>query len=123
MYCFRYTSHEVIIDDEQIKWFEELLKSKPADDGWRIFVFSHAPPNGSGIRIIQENHDVNGCCWLNHSDEKNCRKFNTFEPDLTLENATLGLASHLGVSIMGPSSLGPLSSLQLNCKTSLMLWM
>lgn len=75
MHCFRYTSHEVIIDEEQIKWFEELLKSKPADDGWRIFVFSHAPPNGSGIRIIQENHVVNGCCWLNHSDEKNCRKF------------------------------------------------
>lgn len=71
----RYTSHEVIIDDEQIRWFEELLKSKPAEEGWRIFVFSHAPPNGSGIRIIQENHVVNGCCWLNHSDEKNCRKF------------------------------------------------
>lgn len=71
----KYTSHEVIIDDDQIRWFEELLKSKPADEGWRIFVFSHAPPNGSGIRIIQENHVVNGCCWLNHSDEKNCRKF------------------------------------------------
>ena len=70
-----YTSHEVIIDEEQIRWFEELVKSKPADEGWRIFVFSHAPPNGSGIRIIQENHVVNGCCWLNHSDEKNCRKF------------------------------------------------
>jgi len=69
------TSHEVIIDDEQIRWFEDLVKSKPADKGWRIFVFSHAPPNGSGIRIIQENHVVNGCCWLNHSDEKNCRKF------------------------------------------------
>lgn len=113
----KYTSHEVIIDEEQIRWFEDLVKSKPADDGWyvivflflltgnlfgfvvmlhvpflswpytfsdpplfsysvrRIFVFSHAPPNGSGIRIIQENHVVNGCCWLNHSDEKNCRKF------------------------------------------------
>jgi len=71
----KFTSHEVIIDDEQIRWFEELVKSKPADEGWRIFVFSHAPPNGSGIRIIQENHVVNGCCWLNHSDEKNCRKF------------------------------------------------
>lgn len=70
-----FTSHEVIIDEEQIRWFEELVKSKPADEGWRIFVFSHAPPNGSGIRIIQENHVVNGCCWLNHSDEKNCRKF------------------------------------------------
>jgi hypothetical protein len=60
----KYTSHEVIIDEEQIRWFEDLLKSKPADDGWRIFVFSHAPPNGSGIRIIQENHVVNGCCEL-----------------------------------------------------------
>mmetsp|Transcript_16004 Transcript_16004/g.29024 ORF Transcript_16004/g.29024 Transcript_16004/m.29024 type:complete len:611 (-) Transcript_16004:385-2217(-) len=71
----KFTSHEVIIDDDQIQWFEELMKSKPADEGWRIFVFSHAPPNGSGIRIIQENHVVNGCCWLNHSDEVNCRKF------------------------------------------------
>jgi len=71
----KYTSHEVITDDDQIRWFEELVKSKPADEGWRVFVFSHAPPNGSGIRIIQENHVVNGCCWLNHSDEKNCRKF------------------------------------------------
>ncbi len=71
----KYTSHEVIIDDEQIRWFEELAKSKPAEEGWRIFVFSHAPPNGCGLRIIQENHVVNGCCWLNHSDERKCRKF------------------------------------------------
>ena len=71
----KYTSHEVIIDDEQIRWFEELARSKPAEEGWRIFVFSHAPPNGCGLRIIQENHVVNGCCWLNHSDERKCRKF------------------------------------------------
>jgi hypothetical protein len=71
----KYTSHEVIIDERQIDWFEDLVKSRPADEGWRVFVFSHAPPNGSGIRIIQENHVVNGCCWLNHSDERNCRRF------------------------------------------------
>jgi hypothetical protein len=71
----KYTSHEVIIDEDQINWFEDLVKKNPADEGWRIFVFSHAPPNGSGIRIIQENHVVNGCCWLNHSDERNCRRF------------------------------------------------
>jgi hypothetical protein len=71
----KYTSHEVIIDEQQIDWFEDLVGSKPADEGWRIFVFSHAPPNGSGIRIIQENHVINGCCWLNHSDERNCRRF------------------------------------------------
>lgn len=70
-----YTSHEVIVDSEQIKWFEEFLKSKPAEEGNKIFVFSHAPPNGSGLRVLQENHVVNGCCWLNHSKEDQCRKF------------------------------------------------
>jgi len=70
-----YTSHEVIVDEEQIAWFEQLLKDHPADDDWKIFVFTHAPPNGSGLRIIQENHVVNGCCWLNHSNEKQCKKF------------------------------------------------
>uniref|UniRef100_A0A7S0Q9T2 EF-hand domain-containing protein n=1 Tax=Coccolithus braarudii TaxID=221442 RepID=A0A7S0Q9T2_9EUKA len=70
----KYTSHEVTIDDEQVKWFEDLVKSKPAADGWKIFVFSHAPPIGSGLRVLQENHVVNGCCWLNHSGESN-RKF------------------------------------------------
>jgi hypothetical protein len=70
-----YTSHEVIVDTAQIEWFENLLLEKPADDGWKIFVFTHAPPNGSGLRVLQENHVVNGCCWLNHSNEKQCRKF------------------------------------------------
>jgi Calcineurin-like phosphoesterase len=70
-----FTSHEVIIDDAQIEWFESFLETHPADDGWKIFCFTHAPPNGSGLRVLQENHVVNGCCWLNHSDEKNCRKF------------------------------------------------
>jgi hypothetical protein len=70
-----YTSHEVTIDQAQIDWFEETLKNHPATDGWKIFVFTHAPPNGSGLRVLQENHVVNGCCWLNHSNEKQCRKF------------------------------------------------
>jgi hypothetical protein len=71
----KYTSHEVTIDKEQLQWFEDTIKAHPADEGWRIFVFSHAPPNGSGLRVLQENHVVNGCCWLNHSDDKECRKF------------------------------------------------
>ena len=62
-----YTSHEVCIDDEQIEWFENTIKSCPASEGWRVFVFSHAPPMGSGLRVLQENHVVNGCCWLNHN--------------------------------------------------------
>jgi len=71
----KYTSHEVTIDDEQIAWFEDLVKTHPSSEGWKIFVFTHAPPNGSGLRVLQENHVVNGCCWLNHSDEFKCRKF------------------------------------------------
>mmetsp|Transcript_16814 Transcript_16814/g.27897 ORF Transcript_16814/g.27897 Transcript_16814/m.27897 type:complete len:605 (-) Transcript_16814:97-1911(-) len=70
-----YTSHEVIVDDVQLAWFENLLETHPASEGWKMFVFTHAPPNGSGLRVLQENHVVNGCCWLNHSDELKCRKF------------------------------------------------
>lgn len=71
----KYTSHEVIIDDKQLAWFEQFLIEHPADDGWKVFMFTHAPPNGSGLRVLQENHVVNGCCWLNHSDDVKCRKF------------------------------------------------
>jgi len=71
----KYTSHEVTIDDEQVRWFEQVLIDHPSTDGWKIFVFTHAPPNGSGLRVLQENHVVNGCCWLNHSDEEKCSKF------------------------------------------------
>ena len=70
----RYTSHEVFIDDEQVAWFEQTIKECPADEGWRVFVFSHAPPMGSGLRVLQENHVINGCCWLNHSG-RNTGKF------------------------------------------------
>ena len=70
----RYTSHEVYIDPEQVDWFEKTIKECPADEGWKVFVFSHAPPMGSGLRVLQENHVVNGCCWLNHSGE-NTRRF------------------------------------------------
>jgi len=71
----KYTSHEVTIDQEQIDWFEHTLQTHPASEGWKVFVFTHAPPNGSGLRVLQENHVVNGCCWLNHSNEAQCSKF------------------------------------------------
>jgi len=71
----KYTSHEVTIDDAQIAWFEALVTEHPAEDGWKIFVFTHAPPIGSGLRVLQENHVVNGCCWLNHSGGPTTRKF------------------------------------------------
>lgn len=71
----KYTSHEVTIDQDQIDWFENVVETHPASEGWKIFVFTHAPPNGSGLRVLQENHVVNGCCWLNHSNEEQCQKF------------------------------------------------
>ncbi|KAI2500947.1 calcineurin-like phosphoesterase [Fragilaria crotonensis] len=67
------TSHELLLIRN--KWHGSRISSKhPADDGWKYLLFSRTP-NGSGLRVLQENHVVNGCCWLNHSDEKNCRKF------------------------------------------------
>lgn len=69
----QYTSHEVYIDDAQVDWFENTIKQCPAEEGWRVFVFTHAPPMGSGLRVLQENHVVNGCCWLNHSSKNNVR--------------------------------------------------
>jgi len=71
----KYTSHEVSVDDEQIDWFEKTIAEHPAEDGWKIFVFSHAPIIGSGLRVLQECHVVNGCCWLNHNDGVQSKKF------------------------------------------------
>jgi len=70
-----YTSHEVVVDPEQVKWFEETIKAHPAEEGWKIFCFSHAPIIGSGLRVLQECHVVNGCCWLNHNDGPTSRRF------------------------------------------------
>ena len=30
---------------------------------------------GAGLRVLQKNHVVNGCCWLNHSGGKATVKF------------------------------------------------
>jgi len=61
----RFTSHEVFVDEDQCRWFEALLEKHPAHN---IFVFTHAPILGSGLRVLQECHVVNGCCWLNHTE-------------------------------------------------------
>jgi hypothetical protein len=66
--------HEVIIDDAQMLWFEGFLKDRPADDGWKIFMFSHAPPNGSGLRPQEKS-----CCQrlllAQPRRREKCRKF------------------------------------------------
>lgn len=71
----RYSSHEVTIDAEQLRWFEETIQMHPASDGWQVFVFTHAPILGSALRVLQELHVLNGCCWLNHSDGASSRRF------------------------------------------------
>jgi hypothetical protein len=71
----KYSSHEVTIDQEQLEWFERTVEAHPSEEGWKIFVFTHAPPNGSGLKVLPDNHVVNGCCWLNHSNEQESRSF------------------------------------------------
>ena len=71
----QYTSHEVAIDQEQLDWFVKTIEEHPFEDGWQIFCFSHAPIIGSGLRVLQECHVVNGCCWLNHNDKRNSKLF------------------------------------------------
>ena len=31
----KYTSHEVTIDDVQLKWFEDTVAAHPAEEGWK----------------------------------------------------------------------------------------
>lgn len=61
-----YSSHEVYIDDKQMEWFQQMVESHPAHDGWKVLVFSHAPIMGSGLRVLQSVHISSGCAWLNH---------------------------------------------------------
>jgi hypothetical protein len=41
-----------------------------------VLVFTHAPPMGCGLRVLQTVHVKNGCAWLNHSgrDEERCER-------------------------------------------------
>ena len=48
-----YTSHEVSIDKAQLDWFVKTVQAHPEEDGWTIFVFTHAPIIGSALRVLQ----------------------------------------------------------------------
>lgn len=39
-----------------------------------VLVFTHAPPMGSGLRVVQNVHIKNGCAWLNHSSGEEERR-------------------------------------------------
>lgn len=61
-----HSSHECHADSEQLEWFERVVAEHPAEEGWRICVFSHAPIMGSNLRVLQNVHVINGCAWMNH---------------------------------------------------------
>ena len=57
---------QVFIDAEQLEWFRGTV-ARYAALGTPIVIFSHAPPLGSGLAVLQDVHVKNRCCWLNHS--------------------------------------------------------
>jgi hypothetical protein len=57
--------HEISIDDEQFAWFRRTLE---ANRQRTTFVFTHAPPLGSHLRVLQYPHLRSGNAWLNQSD-------------------------------------------------------
>jgi len=68
-----YSSHECHADEEQLVWFENLIRDHSHEDGWRICVFTHAPIMGSKLRVLQNVHVVNGCAWMNHCSPSQIR--------------------------------------------------
>ena len=59
---------------EHLDWFESVLCRYPASEGWRVIVATHAPPMGSGLRVLQGLHVKNGCAWLNHAEPAPLRR-------------------------------------------------
>jgi len=51
-----YSVHEVYVDDQQVQWFEALVAAHPDRP---IVVFTHAPPIGSGLKVVQNVHVKN----------------------------------------------------------------
>jgi len=62
----RYSCHEVHIDNTQFSWF--LTRLREYQDR-PVFVFTHAPFLGCGLRVLQTVHLKNRCAWLNQTDD------------------------------------------------------
>jgi hypothetical protein len=115
-----FSSHEVFIDDEQVEWFVRTVEAHPAEEGWKIIVFSHAPPIGSGLRVLQNVHVTNGCAWLNHCSNNRKIFLKTVQnnPQIRLwfsghfhlshdfqdSISTVGACTFVQVGVMGPTS-------------------
>ncbi|HEV3039099.1 MAG TPA: metallophosphoesterase [Candidatus Angelobacter sp.] len=59
------TEGEVRLDPGQIAWFRQILRQTQTQP---VFVFSHAPILGSGLRVLQDIHLRNPNAWLNHAE-------------------------------------------------------
>ena len=57
--------HEVSIDDEQFRWLRATLE---ANRPRTTIIFSHSPPMGSQLRVLQALHLRAGNAWLNQSN-------------------------------------------------------
>lgn len=62
-----FSVHEVHVDPEQLEWLEGILSA--SGDSTPVALFTHAPPMGSGLQVVQEVHVKNRCAWLNHSSD------------------------------------------------------
>jgi predicted MPP superfamily phosphohydrolase len=58
------SNHEVYLDETQIQWFRDIVESKKDTP---IYIFSHCPIMGSGLRILQDLHLRIPNAWINHS--------------------------------------------------------
>lgn len=58
--------HEVHIDEEQMLWFDQTLSSFGGDKP--VLVFTHAPPMGCGLKVLNDLHIKNRCPIHQHMD-------------------------------------------------------
>lgn len=66
--------HEVCVSQDQVEALELTLAVAHAARV-PVIVFSHAPPAGCGLRVVQGVHVRNRCAYLNHSDPKTAARF------------------------------------------------
>lgn len=60
--------HEVHINEEQLEFFKATVAAAAAQNR-SVIVVTHAPPMGSGLKVVQAVHVKNRCAWLNHSSD------------------------------------------------------
>lgn len=66
--------HEVAIPVPDIEWFEDTV-ADAARTNTPVLVFTHAPPAGCGLRVVQSVHVRNRCAFLNHADRAAAARF------------------------------------------------